>query len=35
VIAILTKVYENMIVIKNGLYLDDLIEIIPEMDWDD
>jgi hypothetical protein len=35
VIAILTKVYENMIVLQNGLYFDDIIEILPEMDWHD
>jgi hypothetical protein len=35
VIAILSKVYENMIVLQNGLYFDDLIEILPEMDWHD
>ena len=32
-IAILGTVYSNLTTLQNGLYFDELIEIIPEMDW--
>ena len=35
VIAILGTVYANLYALSNGLLYDELIEMMPEMDWDD
>jgi hypothetical protein len=35
VIAILGTVYGNLEALSNGLLFDELIEVMPEMDWDD
>jgi hypothetical protein len=34
VIAILGTVYANLDALSNGLLYDELIEVMPEMDWD-
>jgi hypothetical protein len=35
VIAILGTVYANLNALSNGLLYDELIEVMPEMDWND
>jgi hypothetical protein len=35
VIAILGTVYSSLTPLENGLYFDELIEVLPEMEWNE